>query len=300
MTGVTRAASGPGRAPASRRSSAPGCRRGRSSPALRARHARAPTRFASGTSRPGRAEAFPARDVPTTGRTSRSPSAAGGVQGRRRDRRRDDGARAVRTARLARGPGSVPARSPRSTPRSPCVDARRSWSCATCGITRSGHPLASRWHGRSRRALITREDVVELPDLVAGPPPRPNVGRSAESSSTPVGLAIEDVAAAARVYLQGRGARASAPRASRCGGTRSGDLPYSSRPAKRLNNTTARFSCAGSSVRTSSRSSSGRRAPLGLELVLDDAEPALEVRRRHLGVELDAPRAIAVPERLVA
>ena len=47
--------------------------------------------------------------------------------------------------------------------------------------------------------VITREDVVELPDLVAGRHP----GRTSDDQrifSTPVGLAIEDVAAAARVY----------------------------------------------------------------------------------------------------
>jgi ornithine cyclodeaminase len=46
---------------------------------------------------------------------------------------------------------------------------------------------------------IRREDVVELPDLVAGRHP----GRTSEEERiffTPVGLAIEDVAAAARVY----------------------------------------------------------------------------------------------------
>jgi ornithine cyclodeaminase len=46
---------------------------------------------------------------------------------------------------------------------------------------------------------ITREDVVELPELVAGRHP----GRTSDDQrifSTPVGLAIEDVAAAARVY----------------------------------------------------------------------------------------------------
>ncbi len=47
--------------------------------------------------------------------------------------------------------------------------------------------------------VIRREDVVELPDLVAGRHP----GRGSDDDrifSTPVGLAIEDVAAAARVY----------------------------------------------------------------------------------------------------
>jgi hypothetical protein len=45
-------------------------------------------------------------------------------------------------------------------------------------------------------------DVVELPDLVAG-----RHGRTSDDRrifSTPVGLAVEDVAAAARVYPQGR------------------------------------------------------------------------------------------------
>ena len=46
---------------------------------------------------------------------------------------------------------------------------------------------------------IAREDVVELPELVAGRHP----GRTSDDQrifSSPVGLAIEDVAAAARVY----------------------------------------------------------------------------------------------------
>ena len=46
---------------------------------------------------------------------------------------------------------------------------------------------------------ISRRDVVELPELVAGRHP----GRTADDQrifSSPVGLAIEDVAAAARVY----------------------------------------------------------------------------------------------------
>jgi N-[(2S)-2-amino-2-carboxyethyl]-L-glutamate dehydrogenase len=48
-------------------------------------------------------------------------------------------------------------------------------------------------------SVISREDVVELPELVAGRHP----GRTADDQrifSSPVGLAIEDVAAAARVY----------------------------------------------------------------------------------------------------
>ncbi|HET7927970.1 MAG TPA: ornithine cyclodeaminase family protein [Actinomycetota bacterium] len=62
----------------------------------------------------------------------------------------------------------------------------------------SGHhsrPLARAFAA----GLITREDVVELPDLVSGRHP----GRTSDDQrifSTPVGLAIEDVAAAARVY----------------------------------------------------------------------------------------------------
>jgi ornithine cyclodeaminase len=46
---------------------------------------------------------------------------------------------------------------------------------------------------------ISREEVVELPELVAGRHP----GRTSDDQrifSSPVGLAIEDVAAAARVY----------------------------------------------------------------------------------------------------
>ncbi len=49
------------------------------------------------------------------------------------------------------------------------------------------------------RGLVRREDVVELPDLVAGRHP----GRTSPEQRvfvSPVGLAIEDVAAAARVY----------------------------------------------------------------------------------------------------
>ena len=59
---------------------------------------------------------------------------------------------------------------------------------------------ASRPLARARAAgVIAREDVVELPDLVAGRHP----GRMSDDQrifSTPVGLAIEDVAAAARVF----------------------------------------------------------------------------------------------------
>jgi ornithine cyclodeaminase/alanine dehydrogenase-like protein (mu-crystallin family) len=47
--------------------------------------------------------------------------------------------------------------------------------------------------------VISRDDVVERPDLVAGRHP----GRTTDEQrifSSPVGLAIEDVAAAARVY----------------------------------------------------------------------------------------------------
>jgi len=54
--------------------------------------------------------------------------------------------------------------------------------------------------------VISRDDVVELPDLVAGRHP----GRATDEQrifSSPVGLAIEDVAAAARVLPKGRGAR---------------------------------------------------------------------------------------------
>src|SRR4029450_4397640 len=48
-------------------------------------------------------------------------------------------------------------------------------------------------------SVISREDVVELPQLVRGRHP----GRTADDQrifSSPVGLAIEDVAAAARVF----------------------------------------------------------------------------------------------------
>jgi ornithine cyclodeaminase len=59
---------------------------------------------------------------------------------------------------------------------------------------------ASRPLARARAAgLIAREDVVELPDLISGRHP----GRTSDEQrvfSTPVGLAIEDVAAASRVY----------------------------------------------------------------------------------------------------
>jgi ornithine cyclodeaminase/alanine dehydrogenase-like protein (mu-crystallin family) len=62
----------------------------------------------------------------------------------------------------------------------------------------TGH--ASRPLARALAAgVISRDDVVELPDLVAGRHP----GRTADEQrifSSPVGLAIEDVAAAARVY----------------------------------------------------------------------------------------------------
>ena len=59
---------------------------------------------------------------------------------------------------------------------------------------------ASRPMARALAAgVISRDDVVELPDLVAGRHP----GRATDEQrifSSPVGLAIEDVAAAARVY----------------------------------------------------------------------------------------------------
>jgi ornithine cyclodeaminase/alanine dehydrogenase-like protein (mu-crystallin family) len=62
----------------------------------------------------------------------------------------------------------------------------------------TGH--ASRPLARALAAgVISRDKVVELPDLVAGRHP----GRTMDDQrifSTPVGLAIEDVAAAARVY----------------------------------------------------------------------------------------------------
>ena len=62
----------------------------------------------------------------------------------------------------------------------------------------TGH--ASRPLARALAAgVIARDDVVELPDLVAGRHP----GRTTDDQrifSSPVGLAIEDVAAAARVY----------------------------------------------------------------------------------------------------
>jgi ornithine cyclodeaminase len=62
----------------------------------------------------------------------------------------------------------------------------------------TGH--ASRPLARALAAgVIARDEVVELPDLVAGRHP----GRTTDDQrifSTPVGLAIEDVAAAARVY----------------------------------------------------------------------------------------------------
>jgi len=62
----------------------------------------------------------------------------------------------------------------------------------------TGH--ASRPLARALAAgVISRDDVIELPDLVAGRHP----GRATDEQrifSSPVGLAIEDVAAAARVY----------------------------------------------------------------------------------------------------
>ena len=115
---------------------------------------------------------------------------------RGRDRRRDDGARAVRVLRVAR------TREPvllglLARPEISCVERA---DLVVCDLWdhETGH--ASRPLARALAAgVISRDDVVELPDLVAGRHP----GRTTDEQrifSSPVGLAIEDVAAAARVF----------------------------------------------------------------------------------------------------
>jgi ornithine cyclodeaminase len=95
------------------------------------------------------------------------------------------------------GPGSLFCSVSSLDPEVACVEQA---DLVVCDLWDHESEHASRPLARARAAgLITREEVVELPDLVAGRHP----GRTSDVQrifSTPVGLAIEDVAAAARVY----------------------------------------------------------------------------------------------------
>jgi ornithine cyclodeaminase/alanine dehydrogenase-like protein (mu-crystallin family) len=95
------------------------------------------------------------------------------------------------------GPGSLFCSVSSLDPEVACVERA---DLVVCDLWDHESEHASRPLARARSAgVIAREDVVELPDLVAGRHP----GRTSDDQrvfSTPVGLAIEDVAAAARVY----------------------------------------------------------------------------------------------------
>jgi len=95
------------------------------------------------------------------------------------------------------GPGSLFCSVSSLDPEVACVEQA---DLVVCDLWDHESEHASRPLARARAAgVIAREDVVELPDLVAGRHP----GRTSDDErifSTPVGLAIEDVAAAARVF----------------------------------------------------------------------------------------------------
>ena len=99
------------------------------------------------------------------------------------------------------GPGSLFCSVSSLDPEVACVEQA---DLVVCDLWDHESEHASRPLARASAAgVIAREDVVELPDLVAGRHP----GRTSDEQrifSTPVGLAIEDVAAAARVYRRAR------------------------------------------------------------------------------------------------
>ena len=115
---------------------------------------------------------------------------------RRRDRRRDDGPEPYVPPEWL-GPGSLFCSVSSLDPEIACVERADLVVCDLWDHETGHHsrPLAR----ALAASVISREDVVELPELVAGRHP----GRTADDQrifSSPVGLAIEDVAAAARVF----------------------------------------------------------------------------------------------------